>query len=161
MLYWIAFRYRSLENGYILVESRLLVPPTYVAHKVPYKYIVWKANRKGSREEGEYLWDRLVGWGVKSNRSLNIPRDYCKPEGIFRGCYTLIFGFVQSIICDHSFIATGLVYLGVRSTGITTSLVLFIVLYSFCLVIIVHEFRYGQQCSGAAMNDIRCCWLNG
>lgn len=69
------FEYRYLEDGFILVQARLVVPFSYVSRKVPYKYIVWKEKRKDSREKAKYLWDYLIGWGYLKNRCLQIPKD--------------------------------------------------------------------------------------
>ena len=71
--------HRFLENDFILVQAKLLVPSDYVARKVSYKYVVFKAK---SKEKDKYVWDRLVGWGEFTNRCLQIPRDRCKPGGI-------------------------------------------------------------------------------
>ena len=74
--------YRYLEDDFILVQARLVVPCSYVSRPVPYKYIVWKEKRKDSKEKAKYLWEYLVGWGYDKNRCLQIPKDRCGPEGV-------------------------------------------------------------------------------
>lgn len=73
---------RYLENESILVQAKLLVPCFLASCKVPYKYIVFKAKRKDSREKEKYLWDYLVGCGAFKNRCLQIPKDRCQTGGI-------------------------------------------------------------------------------
>ena len=76
--------YRSLENDFILVQARLVVPCSYVSRRVQYKYIVWKEERKDSKEKekAKYLWEYLVGWEDDNNRCLQIPEDRCGPGGV-------------------------------------------------------------------------------
>lgn len=73
---------RYLENDFILVEAKLIVPCSYVSRKVPYKYIVFKPKRKDSKEKEKYLWDYLAGLGAMKNRCLQIPKDRCRDGGI-------------------------------------------------------------------------------
>ena len=76
--------YRYLEDDFILVQARLVVPCSYVSRRVQYKYIVWKEERKDSKEKekAKYLWEYLVGWEYDKNRCLQIPEDRCVPGGI-------------------------------------------------------------------------------
>ena len=76
--------YRCLENDFILVQARLVVSCSYVSRLVQYKYIVWKEERKDSKEKekAKYLWEYLVGWEDDKNRCLQIPEDRCGPGGV-------------------------------------------------------------------------------
>ena len=76
--------YRCLENDFILVQARLVVPCSYVSSLVQYKYVVWKEERKDSKEKekAKYLWEYLVGCGYNKNRCLQIPEDRCGPGGV-------------------------------------------------------------------------------
>ena len=75
--------YSYLEDDFILVQARLVVPCSYVSRPVPYKYIVWKEERKASKEKekAKYLWEYLVGRGRDKKRCLQIPEDKCGPGG--------------------------------------------------------------------------------
>ena len=75
LIIFCSVEYRYLEDDFILVQARLVVPCSCVSRKVPYKYIVWKEKRKDSREKAKYLWDYLIGWGYLKNRCLQIPKD--------------------------------------------------------------------------------------
>ena len=83
------FEYRYLEDGFILVQARLVVPFSYVSRKVPYKYIILKQKRKDSKEKAKYLWEYLVGWGYDQNRCLQIPKDRCGQGGDYCFCCCL------------------------------------------------------------------------
>ena len=76
--------YRCLENDFILVQARLVVPCSYVSRLVQYKDIVRKEERKDSKEKekAKYLWEYLVDWGYNKNRCLQIPEDRCGPGGV-------------------------------------------------------------------------------
>ena len=91
---------RDLEDGFILVQARLVVPCSYVSSRVPYKYVVWKEERKDSKEKerAKYLWEYLVGWGNHKNRCLQIPKDRCGPGGV------LLFKSLSCVqkLCDES-----------------------------------------------------------
>jgi len=78
----VLFGSRYLENELILVQAKLLVPCSLASRKVPYKYVVFKAKRKDSREKEKYLWEYLVSWGAMKNRCLQIPKDRCQTGGI-------------------------------------------------------------------------------
>ena len=75
--------YSHLEDDFLLVQARLVVPCSYVSRRVPYKYIVWKEERKASKEKekAKYLWEYLVGRGRDKKRCLQIPEDKCGPGG--------------------------------------------------------------------------------
>lgn len=73
--------YRYLENDFIVIQARLLVPCAYLSGKVPYKYIVLKGTVKDPNEK--YLWEFLVGYGARTNRCLKVPKERCKPEGAY------------------------------------------------------------------------------
>ena len=64
-----------LENDYILVQAKLLVPFTLLSETVLYKYIVQKTN------ETLPLWENIPGRGDYCNRCLQVPKERCKPEG--------------------------------------------------------------------------------
>ena len=83
------FEYRCLEDDFILVQARLVVPCSYVSRKVPYKYIVLKEKRKDSKEKAKYLWEYLVGWGYDKNRCLQIPKERCGQGGDYCFCCCL------------------------------------------------------------------------
>ena len=79
-LTWI---YRYLDDGFILVKGELSVPHVFLARKIPYKYVVFKAKRKDSKEEKKYLWEQLLDLGTKTNRCLQIPPNRCREGGTF------------------------------------------------------------------------------
>ncbi|KAJ7355102.1 hypothetical protein OS493_027891 [Desmophyllum pertusum] len=81
---------RNLENDFILVQAKLLVPCDYVSDKRPYKYIVFKAKRKDS-EKDEHLWDYLIDWGHTANRCLQIPKDRCQTGAVWHQYDDTIF----------------------------------------------------------------------
>lgn len=58
-----------MENEFILVGAQLDLPVEYASRKLRYKYIVRKENKKD-----KYMWEHLEGFGVKCNRSLQIPK---------------------------------------------------------------------------------------
>ena len=90
---------RFLENDFILVRARLLVPCAYLSRKVPYKYIVLKEKRRDSKEKAKYLWDHLVGWGVYKNRCLQVPKERCQSGGAFYFyLLILVFGCVSLLL---------------------------------------------------------------
>lgn len=68
----------SLENDFILVEAQLLLPVDYAFRRLFYKYIVWKEKTK---EKDKYVWEHLVGFDVRSNRCLLIPKARCESGG--------------------------------------------------------------------------------
>lgn len=76
------FPQRYLDDGFILVKAELSVPHVFLARKIPYKYIVFKAKRKDSKEKKKYLWEQLLDLGTMTNRCLHIPQDRCR-EGAF------------------------------------------------------------------------------
>ncbi|XP_078381354.1 E3 ubiquitin-protein ligase rnf213-alpha-like isoform X3 [Oculina patagonica] len=82
---------RYLENDFILIQANLLVPCIYVSRKVPYKYIVFKAKRKDSKEKEKYLWDYLAGQGAMKNRCLQIPKDRCQTGAVWHQYDDTIF----------------------------------------------------------------------
>ncbi|KAL9988278.1 hypothetical protein ACROYT_G002709 [Oculina patagonica] len=79
---------RYLDNDFILVQARLLVPVVYVSCKVSYKYIVLKGK---SKQEDNYVWERLVGWGEFKNRCLQIPKDRCQTGAVWHQYDDTIF----------------------------------------------------------------------
>ena len=79
-LNWI---YRYLDDGFILVKAELSVPHVFLARKIPYKYIVFKAKRKDSKEKKKRLWEQLPGLGTMTNRCLHIPQDRRREGGTF------------------------------------------------------------------------------
>ena len=58
-----------MENEFILVGDQLDLQVEYAYRKLRYKYIVRKENKKD-----KYMWEHLEGFGVKCNRSLQIPK---------------------------------------------------------------------------------------
>lgn len=73
--------YRYLDDDFILVKAELSVPHVFLARKIPYKYIVFKAKRKDSKEKKKYLWEQLLDLGTMTNRCLHIPQDRCREGG--------------------------------------------------------------------------------
>ena len=75
--------YRYLDDGFILVKAELSAPHVFLARKIPYKYIVFKAKRKDSKEKKKNLWEQLPDLGTMTNRCLHIPQDKCREGGTF------------------------------------------------------------------------------
>ena len=67
-----------MENEFILVGAQLDLPVEYASRKLRYKYIVRKENKKD-----KYMWEHLEGFGVKCNRSLQIPKARRESGGNF------------------------------------------------------------------------------
>lgn len=75
--------YRYFDDGFILVKAELSVPHVFLARKIPYKYIVFKAKRKDSKEKKKNLWEQLPDLGTMTNRCLHIPQAKCREGGTF------------------------------------------------------------------------------
>ena len=90
-LNWI---YRYLDDGFILVKAELSVPHVFLARKIPYKYIVFKAKRKDSKEKKRRLWEQLPGLGTMTNRCLHIPQDRRREGGTFMAFSITLIGGV-------------------------------------------------------------------
>lgn len=86
--------YRYLDDGFILVKAELSAPHVFLARKIPYKYIVFKAKRKDSKEKKKNLWEQLPDLGTMTNRCLHIPQDKCREGGTFMSFSITLIGGV-------------------------------------------------------------------
>ncbi|PFX29705.1 E3 ubiquitin-protein ligase RNF213 [Stylophora pistillata] len=90
---------RWLEHDFILVKAQFSVPVGEVTRNVSYKYVVFKAKRKDSKEKDNYIWDYLSG-GAFKNRCLRIPKERCQTGAVWHQYDDTIFcspGWAQSI----------------------------------------------------------------